>query len=106
MDLRSQETILKLAEEHGSANVIVVLGAPEAESAGIAAETVLTGDPSYAGPLAGTQLGLAVYHVLEDEIRGEVPADVWDEQIGVMADVLDAGAVTSAVAALRGGASG
>ena len=61
----------------------------------------MLGDPSYAGPLAGAQLGLLVHHVLDPEIRQEVPPNVWEEQIGVMADVLNAGALTAAVAAMR-----
>ncbi len=59
------------------------------------------GDPSYAGALAGAQLGLAVYHILEDEIRADIPDDVWDAQIGVMADVLEADALAESVAGFR-----
>jgi len=101
MDVQSQEAIKRLAEEHGKDRVLVLLGAPDPESAEIAAETVVLGDPSYAGPLAGAQLGLVVHHVLDPEIRQEVPPDVWEEQIGVMADVLNAGALTAAVAGMR-----
>ena len=99
--MQSQEAIKRLAEEHGKDRVLVLLGAPDPESAEIAAETVVLGDPSYAGPLAGAQLGLVVHHVLDPEIRQEVPPDVWEEQIGVMADVLNAGALTAAVAGMR-----
>jgi len=101
MDVQSQEAIKRLAEEHGKDKVLVLLGAPDPESAEIAAETVVLGDPSYAGPLAGAQLGLVVHHVLDPEVRQEVPPDVWEEQIGVMADVLNAGALTAAVAGMR-----
>jgi betaine reductase len=101
MDVQSQEAIKRLAEEHGKDKVLVLLGAPDPESAEIAAETVVLGDPSYAGPLAGAQLGLVVHHVLDPEIRQEVPPAVWEEQIGVMADVLNAEGLTAAVAAMR-----
>jgi betaine reductase len=101
MDLHTQEAIIKLVDQHGKDELLVVLGAPDPESAEIAAETVVLGDPSYAGPLAGTQLGLDVYHLLEDEVRSDVPEDVWEEQIGVMSDVLDADGITTAVAAMR-----
>ncbi len=101
MDLHSQEAILRLSGEHGPQNLVVILGAPDPESAEIAAETVVLGDPSYAGPLAGAQLGLDVYHVLEDAVRAEVPDEVWEEQIGVMSDVLDGAGVSAAVAAMR-----
>jgi glycine/sarcosine/betaine reductase complex component A len=101
MDLQSQEVIKRLAEEHGPDRLLVLLGAPDPEAAEIAAETVVLGDPTYAGALAETQLGLEVYHVLEDEIRMQIPPDVFEEQIGVMADVLDAAGLSEAVAAMR-----
>lgn len=102
MDLRSQEAILRLAEEHGNDGLIVLLGAPDPEAAEIAAETVVSGDPSYAGPLAGAQLGLAVYHVLDERVRASVPPGTWEDQIGVMADVLDGPALAGAVERMRG----
>src|SRR5918997_5639588 len=101
MDLNSQETIKRLADEHGAEKLVVILGAPDPESAEIAAETVVLGDPSYAGPLAGAQLGLDVYHVLEDEVRADVPDEVWEGQIGVMGDVLDAEGIATSVSAMR-----
>ncbi len=101
MDLQSQEAILRLSETHGPDNLLVILGAPDPEAAEIAAETVVLGDPAYAGALAGAQLGLDVYHVLDEEIKSAVPDDVWESQIGIMADVLDAEALTSAVSGMR-----
>jgi glycine reductase len=101
MDLQSQESILRLSEQHGKDDLVVLLGAPDAEAAEIAAETVVLGDPAYAGALAGVQLGLDVYHVLEDDVRKAIPEDVWDAQIGVMEDIIDAEAVSSAVAGMR-----
>lgn len=101
MDLQSQENILRLAETHGRENVVVILGAPDPEAAEIAAETVRLGDPAYAGALAGVQLGLDVYHILDDEVKADVPPEVWDEQIGVMADILEADELNKAVAGIR-----
>ncbi len=101
MDLQSQEAILRLSETHGPENLLVLIGAPDPEAAEISAETVVLGDPAYAGALAGAQLGLDVYHVLEEPIRQAVPDDVWDDQIGVMADILEADALTAAVSAMR-----
>lgn len=101
MDLQSQAAIKRLADEHGPDALVVILGAPDPESAEIAAETVVLGDPTYAGPLAEVQLGLAVYHVLEDAVRERIPDDVWEEQVGVMVDVLDAAAIAPAVAGMR-----
>ena len=101
MDLSTQETIKRLADEHGSDALLVLLGAPDAESAGIAAETVVLGDPSWAGPLAGVQLGLPVYHILEDQVRDSIPGDVWEEQVGLMVDVLEVDAIADAVREFR-----
>lgn len=101
MDLDTQTAIKRLVDEHGSDELLVLLGAPDAEAAGIAAETVVIGDPSYAGPLAEAQLGLAVYHMLEDDVRANVPEDVFDEQVGLMADVIDVDDVSRAVAEMR-----
>ena len=101
MDLSSQETIKRLADEHGNEQLLVILGAPDAESAEIAAETVVLGDPTYAGALAEAQLGLSVYHALEEEFRSLVDDDVWEEQIGVMADVLEAEEISAAVKGMR-----
>ena len=101
MDLHSQDAIKRLAEEHGPDNLLVILGSPDAESAEIAAETVVVGDPTYAGPLAEAQLGLEVYHVLDSTVRDLVPEEVWEEQVGVMADVLEADAISDAVRKMR-----
>jgi glycine/sarcosine/betaine reductase complex component A len=101
MDLNSQETIKRLANEHGTEQLLVILGAPDAESAEIAAETVVLGDPTYAGALAEAQLGLSVYHALEEEFRRLIDDDVWEEQIGLMADVLDAEEISAAVKGMR-----
>jgi glycine/sarcosine/betaine reductase complex component A len=101
MDLESQAAIKRLAEELGKENLLVLLGAPDAESAEISAETVVVGDPTYAGPLAEAQLGLEVYHVLEEEIRNAIPEEVWEDQIGVMADVLEVDEIAAAIRPFR-----
>lgn len=101
MDLDTQSAIERLVEEHGTDELLVILGAPDAEAAGIAAETVVVGDPSYSGPLAEAQLGLDVYHVVEDEVREAVPEDVFEEQVGLMTDVLDVDAIAEEIAEMR-----
>lgn len=101
MDLQSQEAILRLTKANDPSALVVLLGAPDPEAAEIAAETVIQGDPAYAGALAGVQLGLEVYHVLDDAVKAEVPDDIWEEQIGLMADVLDAQALATAVRSMR-----
>lgn len=101
MDLDTQSAIERLVQAHGTDDLLVILGAPDAEAAGIAAETVVVGDPSYAGPLAEAQLGLDVYHVLEDEVRAAVPEDVYEEEVSLMADVLDVDEIAAEVATFR-----
>ena len=101
MDLNSQETIKRLTDEHGASQLLVILGAPDPESAEIAAETVVLGDPTYAGALAEAQLGLSVYHALEEEFRSQIDDEVWEDQIGVMADVLESEEIAVAVKGMR-----
>jgi len=99
MDLENQRRVKEIAEKNGAENIVVVLGGAEAEAAGLAAETVTAGDPTYAGPLAGVQLGLAVYHIFE--LKDHVNAGVYDEQISMMEMVLDVGAIISEVSGMR-----
>ncbi len=90
MDAEAQGNIKMIAEnQEWNENLIVVLGASDLEGAQISAETVTLGDPSFAGPLAGVPLGLPVYHILEPEIRQYVPEDVYKENVGVMAMVIN-----------------
>lgn len=89
MDLENQKRVKEAVEKYGAENVVVVLGAAEAEAAGLAAETVTGGDPTFAGPLAGVQLGLRVYHAVEDKFKGEVSEEVYEDQIGMMEMVLE-----------------
>ena len=72
MDLENQKRVKDFADEYGAENLVVVLGAAEGEAAGLAAETVTAGDPTFAGPLTGVQLGLTVYHVCEPEMKAEL----------------------------------
>ena len=69
MDLENQKRVLEISEKYGAENVVVLLGAAEGEAAGLAAETVTAGDPTFAGPLAGVQLGLCVYHCCEEAVK-------------------------------------
>lgn len=101
MDLQSQEAILRLAQANDPRTLVVLIGAPDPEAAEISAETVVSGDPAFAGALAGAQLGLDVYHVLDEDVKADVPDDVWETQIGLMADVLEADALTEAVRSMR-----
>ena len=100
MDLENQKRVKEFAEEYGAEN-LVVLGAAEGEAAGLAAETVTAGDPTFAGPLTGVQLGLTVYHVCEPEMKAEFDEAVYDEQVGMMEMVLDVDDIVSEMQAIR-----
>jgi len=101
MDLENQKRVKELSEQYGPENVVVIIGAAEGEAAGLAAETVTAGDPTYAGPLTGVSLGLGVYHVCEDAVKSEVGADVYEEQISMMEMVLDVDDIVKEMDAIR-----
>ena len=101
MDLENQKRVKDFADQYGPENVAVLLGAAEGEGAGLAAETVTNGDPTFAGPLTGVQLGLTVYHICEPEIKAEVDPAVYDEQVGMMEMVLDVDDIVSEMSAIR-----
>lgn len=101
MDLEIQQRVKDMAEKYGPENIIVILGSAEAEAAGLAAETVSNGDPTYAGPLAGVSLGLAVYHIFEPEVKAEIDPAVYDKEVGMMEMVLDVDAISNEVKSVR-----
>ncbi len=80
---------------------MVVIGGAEAEASGLTAETVTAGDPTYAGPLAGVQLGLSVWHIVEDEIKAEIDPAVYEDQVSMMEMVLDVDAIKEEVSTIR-----
>lgn len=101
MDLENQKRVKEFAEQYGAENVVVILGAAEGEAAGLAAETVTAGDPTYAGPLTGVQLGLTVYHVCEPEVKEEFDPAVYDDQISMMEMVLDVDDIIDEMSSIR-----
>ena len=101
MDLEIQQRVKDTVDKLGAENVVIILGGAEAESAGLSAETVTAGDPTYAGPLAGVELGLQVYHVVEDEIKAEFDEAVYEEQCGMMEMVLELDAIKEEVGNVR-----
>lgn len=99
MDLENQARIKDLTDKYGKEDLIVILGGAEAEASGLAAETVATGDPTFAGPLSGVPLGLKAYHIFE--LKDDVDADVYEEQIGMMEMVLNVDEIVEEVKAYR-----
>jgi len=101
MDLENQKRVKELTETHGAENIIVILGAAEGEASGIAAETVTAGDPTFAGPLTEVPLGLRVYHICEEEVKSNVDAATYDEQVGMMEMVLNLEEIASEMKSIR-----
>ena len=95
MDLENQKRVKEAAEKYGNDNVVVLLGASEAEAAGLAAETVTAGDPTFAGPLA-------VYHIVEEEIKSQIDEAIYEDQVGMMEMVLDIDEIASEMKDVRG----
>lgn len=90
-----------MVEREGKDNVVVLLGSPDPDSTEIFAETVTKGDPTFAGPLAGVDLGLPVFHVLETEVSEGADQAVYEEQVGLMAGALDAEQIIEAMRRVR-----
>jgi glycine reductase len=106
MDPENQGLIKRLVDEHGSENLVVVLGAADQEALEVATETVTEGDPAYVGPLAGVQLGLPVMHIFEEEVKGQVDPALYEERIGFLELTLDVDAVRRAMRRARGDETG
>ncbi len=85
----------------GTEDLVVILGTPTAESSELYATTMVDGDPSWAGALAGTAYGLPVYHVTEDEVKQQADAGVYDDEVGVAEMVLELDDIQGAVRKVR-----
>ena len=101
MDLENQNRVKAAADKFGAENVVILLGAAEAEAAGLAAETVTAGDPTFAGPLAGVALGLSVYHVVEEPIKSLFDESVYEDQISMMEMVLEVEEIEEEMSGIR-----
>jgi hypothetical protein len=91
-----------VVEEHGRDNLIVIIGAPDADSAELYAETVTHGDPTWAGPLAGVALELPVFHIMEPEITGQIDPAVYEEHLSIMEIALDVKRIAEGLNRVRG----
>lgn len=101
MDAENQALMQRLAAEHGKDKLVVVLGASDPEGVEISAETLTLGDPSFAGPLAGVQLGLRVYHILEPELKQVIPPEVYEEKLGIFELTMDRERMGASLAKIR-----
>ena len=82
----------------------MLLDTPDADGAAIFAETVPTGDPTFAGLLAGVPSRLAVFHVVEPAIKAQIQSDAYATNLAVIEDLAEVGAICSCVAAVRASA--
>ena len=80
---------------------MVILGAPDADSAELYAETMVHGDPSWVGPLAGIAMELPVYHIMEPEIKAQIDPEVYKEHLALMDIALEVDKIAEALSKLR-----
>ncbi len=105
MGLEDQAAVKRVADEH-QGRVVVLLGTPDVESTQTLAQTVVSGDPSYAGPLAGVPLGLPVVHIFEPQVKAQIPAEIYEGQVAPIAVGLDTEGVVAALDSVRAPAAG
>ncbi len=92
-----------MAERFRKEDLVVLLGTPTEDSSRLCALTVTSGDPSWAGALAGVALDLPVYHVAEEALKAQIsPAD-YEEHVVLMAMTMDVDAISLAVRGVREG---
>lgn len=106
MDLEGQGRIRQVVEQAGTADVVAVLGANSPTAVEMTALTLKSGDPSYAGPLAGVALGIPSYHVLEPEIATQIDRALYDRELALPAMAMDVEDVVKPLKVIREGAAG
>ena len=84
---------------------MVILGAPDADSAELYAETLVNGDPSWVGPLAGIALKLPVFHIMEPEIKAQIEPSVYKQHLELMEIALDVEKIAQGLDRVRKGSS-
>lgn len=89
-------------EEYGKENLLVILGSPNADSTELYAETLINGDPSWIGPLAGVALKLDVYHIVEPEIKEQIDQGTFEKHIALMEMALDVDDIIKGIKRARG----
>ena len=94
--------VKKAVEKYGKENLIVILGSPDADSSELYAETLINGDPSWTGPLAGVSLELSVFHIMEPEIKEQIDPEVYRKHLELMEIALDTGAIAKGLNRARG----
>lgn len=62
---------------------------------------MISGDPSWAGPLAGVALGLPVFHIMEPIIKEQIAPEVFKEHLELMEVALDVEKIGQALDKVR-----
>jgi hypothetical protein len=103
MDLEGQGRIKQVVEQAGSDDVVAVLGANSPAAVEMTALTLLRGDPSWAGPLAGVALGIPSYHVLEPELADQFDPALYERELALPALAMDVAEVVAPLKSIREG---
>lgn len=93
--------VMNTVEQYEKDDLVVILGSPNADSSELYAETLINGDPSWIGPLAGVSLDLPVYHILEPEISSQISPDVFKEHLALLEISFDIDAITKGINRVR-----
>ena len=93
--------VMKTAAQYTKDDLVVILGSPDADSSELYAETLINGDPSWVGPLAGVSLGLPVYHILEPEISKQISPAVHKDHLELLEIAFDVEAITEGINRVR-----
>jgi hypothetical protein len=101
MDLEGQGRIKQAVEGAGTDNVVAILGANSATAVEMTALTLKSGDPSYAGPLAGIALGIPSFHILEPDITGQIDPVLYERELALSALAMDVDEVIKPLAGIR-----
>ena len=90
-------------DKYGRDNLVVILGAPDSDSAELFTETVVNGDPTWAGPLAGEAMHLRVFHIMEPKIKEQIDSKIFEDHLGVMEMALKVDEITQGMNRVRNG---
>lgn len=103
MDLEGQGRIKQVIEQHGTENVIALLGANSPPAVEMAALTLKSGDPSYAGLLAGVELGILSFHILEPDIVAQIDSGLVERELALPMMAMDVEGVVKSTKLVREG---
>lgn len=62
---------------------------------------MISGDPSWAGSLAGVALGLPVFHIMEAIMKEQIDPEVFKEHLELMEIALDVEKISQALDNVR-----